>query len=105
MAGKGSAESFRNISTEVLALHAVLKESEETLLLPPPQPASEARLKVVLAGCTNVLNDLETLVNKYESLGFKSKLTWDRMRWCKEDIAEIRARLTSNVALLTAFIR
>lgn len=103
--GKGSAESFRNISGEVLSLHAVLKESEETLLVPPPQPASEARLRVILQGCTNVLNDLQNLVNKYESLGSKSKVTWDRMRWCKEDVAEIRARLTSNVALLTAFIR
>ena len=105
MTGKGSAESFRNISGEVLSLHAVLKESEETLLVPPPPPASEARLRVVLGGCTNVLNDLQALVKKYESLGSKSKVTWDRMKWCKEDIAEIRARLTSNVALLTAFIR
>ena len=103
--GKGSAESFSNISGEVLSLHAVLKESEETLLVPPPPPAREARLKVILQGCTNVLKDLQALVNKYESLGSKSKVTWDRMRWCKEDIAEIRARLTSNVALLTAFIR
>ena len=103
--GKGSAESFSNISAEVLSLHAVLKESEETLLVPPPQPASEARLRVILQGCAGVLNDLQALVNKYESLGSKSKLTWDRMKWCKEDIAELRGRLTSNVALLTAFIR
>ena len=103
--GKGSAESFRNISNEVLSLHAVLKESEETLLVPPPQNASEARLRVVLEGCTNVLNDLQALVDKYEGLGSKTKVTWNRMRWCKEDIAEIRGRLTSNVTLLTAFIR
>ena len=103
--GKESAESFRNISVEVLSLHAVLKESEETLLVPPPPPASEARLRVVLEGCSQVLNDLQSLVKKYESLGSKSKVTWDRMKWGKEDIAEIRARLTSNVTLLTAFIR
>ena len=103
--GKGSAESFRNISNEVLSLHAVLKESEETLLVPPPQNASKARLRVVLEGCTNVLNDLQALVDKYEGLGSQTKVTWDRMKWCKEDIAEIRGRLTSNVTLLTAFIR
>ena len=103
--GKESAGSFRNISSEVLSLHAVLKESEETLLVPPPSPTSVARLRIVLEGCTHVLNDLQALVKKYESLGSKSKVTWDRMKWGTEDITEIRARLTSNVALLTAFIR
>lgn len=103
--GKGSAESFRNISSEVLSLHAVLKESEETLLVPPPSPTREAHLRVVLEGCTSVLDDLQALVKKYEGFGSKSKVTWERMRWCKEDITEIRLRLTSNVALLTALIR
>lgn len=103
--GKTSAESFRNISEEVLSLHVVLKESQENLLVPPPAPTREARLRVVLEGCTNVLNDLQTLVKKYEGLGSKSKVTWDRLKWGKENVTEIRARLTSNVALLTALIR
>lgn len=103
--GKGSVESFDNISGEVRSLHAVLKECQDTLLGPPPQPDSEESLQVILEGCTKVLNDLQALVDKYESLRSKSKVTLDRMKWCQEDIAEIRARLTSNVTLLTAFIR
>lgn len=55
-------------------------------------------------GCKKVLIDLQNLVEKYESLGAQSKRTWDRMRWGNEDVAEIRARLTSNISLLTAFI-
>ena len=55
-------------------------------------------------GCEKVLVDLQNLVEKYESLGTQSKRTWDRMRWGNEDVAEIRARLTSNISLLTAFI-
>ena len=103
--GKGSVESFHNISSEVLSLHAVLKESRENLLEPQLPPERENRLRVVLGGCTMVLEDLQTLVTKYERLGSKSKSKVDRMKWPNENIAEIRSRLTSNAVLLTAFIR
>ena len=59
---------------------------------------------VIKDGCDKVLNDLQSLVVRYESLGTQSKRTWDRMKWSNDDVAEIRARLTSNVAVLTAFI-
>lgn len=58
--GKGSAESYRNISGEVLSLHALLKESEETLLMPPPSLIKETRLRVVLEGSMNVIDELSS---------------------------------------------
>ena len=54
--------------------------------------------------CDKVLGDLQSLVDKYERLGTQSKRTWDRIKWGNEDVAEIRARLTSTIALLTAYI-
>ena len=103
-AGKGAPESFENISIDVLSLHAVLKEGEETLFIRPLSPVRAERLKVIKDGCDKVLVDLQNLVKKYESLGTQSKRTWDRMKWGNEDIAEIRARLTSNISNLNAFI-
>ena len=85
-------------------MHAVLKEGEETLFTHPLPPARAERLSAIKDGCDRVLADLESLVQKYESLGTQSKRTWDRMKWGNEDIAEIRARLTSNVTMLAAFI-
>ena len=82
----------------------MLTESEETLFSPPPSPAREKGLRVVLAGCTNVLNDLQALVDRYENLDSKVKINPNQLRWCKEDIPEIRGRLTSNVTLLTGFV-
>jgi hypothetical protein len=102
---RDAPESFNNISTELLSLHAVLKEVEEII---SEQPLSETRrhhLATISHGCKCVLEDLRALVKKYESLGSQSKRTWDRMRWGSNDIAELRARLTSNVVLLTAFLR
>lgn len=82
----------------------MLKECEETLFTRPLPSARVERLKTIKDGCDKVLVDLQSLVQRYESLGTQSKRTWDRMRWGTEDIAEKRARLTSNTTLLTAFL-
>ena len=89
---------------EVMSLHAVLKEGEETLFTRPLPPARAERLKIIKDGCNKVLVDLQSLVQKYESLNTQSKRTWDRLRWGSEDIADIRSRLISNITLLTSFI-
>jgi hypothetical protein len=99
-------ESFENIHLEVLSLHAMLKEAEETVFVHPLSPTQQERLKVVGDGCYRVLQDLQTLIRRYESLGTQSKRTWDRMRWGAEPVAELRARLTVHIGLLnTAYIR
>ena len=102
---KGAPESFGDISSEVLSLHAVLKEAEEDIFARPLSSTKQERLKVVGDGCYRVLKDLDNLVQKYQSLGTQSKRAWDRMRWGAEDIVQLRARLMSNTGLLTAWIR
>ena len=102
---KAAPESFKNIHLEVLSLQALTKEAEETVFKTPLTPERQARLAVVKDGCMAVLTDLDALVQKYESLGTKSKRTWDRMRWGNEDVDEIRARLNTHVTMLAAFIR
>lgn len=82
----------------------MLKEAEETLFTRPLLPARAERLKIINEGCDKVLVDLQSVVRKYNSLGTQGKRTWDRMKWGNEDITEIRARLTSNVTMLAAFI-
>jgi hypothetical protein len=102
---KDAPESFKNISQEVLSLYAVLREIEELLEGQTLSGSREARLRTIKEGCQDVLQDLQALVRKYESLGSQAKRTWDRLRWHADDIAELRARLTSNTVLLTAYIR
>lgn len=102
---RDAPESFSNIQIEVLSLHAVLKEVEESL---PDQQLTTSRqhsLATISQGCEAVLRDLKALIDRYESLGSKSKRTWDRMKWSSTEVAELRARLTSNTVLLIAFMR
>ena len=102
---KEAPESFQKIHVEVLSLHAILKEAEETLFVSPLPPARAIRLKDIRDGCENVLRDLQDLVRKYESLSTKAKRMLDRIQWGNEDIVEIRSRVIANVTMLTAFIR
>lgn len=54
-------------------------------------------------GCLNCLLDLEALLRKHQSLGNKAKRTFDRLKWDKGEVNELRQTLTSNISLLNAF--
>lgn len=78
---------------------------EETILDQALPKSTEQNLATVTQGCHSVLEALQALVQKYESLGTQSRRTFDRMKWGAHDIAELRARLTRNTVLPTAFTR
>lgn len=102
---KDAPESFKNVSQEVLSLNAVLKEVEETYSDAVLSAARQSRLEMVGDGCRAVLEDLQSIIDKYNSLGRKTKRTWDRLGWGSNDIAELRSRLISNTVMLTTFVK
>lgn len=102
---KDAPESFKNISQEVSSLHLVLKEVEETYSDETLPDAQQSHLQTIGDGCRAVLEDLQTILDKYNSLGSKTKRTWDRLGWGSRDIVELRSRLISNTVLLTTFIK
>lgn len=102
---KDAPDGFKNVSQEVLSLHAVLKEVEETFSQATLSAAQQSRHRTVGNGCRSVLEDLQGILDKYKSLGTKTKRTWDRLAWCSNDIAELRSRLISNTVLLTTIVK
>lgn len=102
---KEAPNSFADISDETLALHAVLKQTEETLEECQLKQPQKERLDMIYDGCKSILGDLNALIRKYESLGIQSQRTWDRMKWGLEDIQTIRTRLISNTVLLSSFLQ
>jgi hypothetical protein len=102
---KNAPTSFNNLSSEVLALHAVLREADEILSGNKLPDTSRGRLDVIMTGSRGVLNDLQVLLDKYQGLGSKTRRTFDRLNWHSEGIAELRLRLISHTVLLSAFIR
>ncbi len=100
---KDSPGNYAELSSEVGALHNVIKETEE--LLSEQDLTSEQKVKLATSrqGCEEVLEDLDGLLVKYESLGTNSRRTFDRMGFGMKDTNSVRLRLISNVSMLNAF--
>jgi hypothetical protein len=99
---RDSSSEFQNIKGDVAALHAVVKETEELdeLNLSAEQ---KLRLETLKKNCQDVLLELKTLVDGYESLGTQAQRTWDRLRWGLEDVTKVREKMVSSTTLLGAF--
>ena len=104
---KDAPEDFRNISDEIKSLHIIVERNQNQFQHKTLNLDEQVQLWEILQGCTNVLRDLDKLHTKYMSLGSaqgSSSQAIDRILWSQENIAELRARLTSNTTLLNAFI-
>ena len=92
---------FQTVSIEVASLHLVLHEAKETA---HELSASKGEdLRQLINGCKSVLQELEELLQRYKSLGTQSRRTWDRLRWGRGPVKDIRQRLISSTASLTSF--
>lgn len=100
---KDAPGSYVELSGEVSALYAVIKETGEILSQQSLSTTQQSRLATCQQGCEDVLQDLNHLLTKYESLGTKSQRSFDRMGFGNQDTKDIRLRLTSNVSMLDAF--
>lgn len=98
-------ESLKTISQEIFSLHGVLKDLEETYSGALLSATQQSRLENIRSRCRAVLEDLQDLVDRYNSLVADTKHTWDRLGWRSDDIAELRYRLVSTTVLLTAFVK
>jgi len=106
---KDAPGDFKNLSDEIKSLHNIVSSDILTAKFRDPNLGSEEqeRLREILQGCTNVLEDLDNLLTKYKRLGSpqgSSLRALDRARWVQVDIVELRARLTSNTTLLNTFV-
>lgn len=83
----------------------VVKEAEEILFAQPLKPERQDSIKTVTGGCSSVLHDLQTLVDRYPGLSSTDRRFGDRIRFANKDIAEIRARLISNITMINVLIK
>ena len=103
---KDAPEDFRNISDEFKSLHIIADRHKDKFQNSTLNTDEAAQLREILQGCKNVLEDLDRLRINYMSLGSapgSSSQAVDRTKWSQENIAELRARPSSNTTLLTSF--
>ena len=105
---KDAPDNYRNISEEVIALQVLIDEAEQHFESTAISDDDRQDGEKILKGCQSVLEDLNSLIEKYKSLASASTnevLVFKRVKLGSEDIATLRARLTSNATLLSSFIR
>lgn len=100
---KDSPGNYAELSTEVGALHNVLKETEELLSQQGLTAEQGGKLTTCRQGCDEVLKDLDGLLDKYENMGTKAQRAIKRVGFGMQDMDAIRLRLISNVSMLDAF--
>ena len=92
-----------NICPLVIALWTAIKELEDEMenpdsILNRTGAVKKNELGIMVKNCSEVLQQLNTLLVKYKSLGTTSKRTWNRLRWGPENLQDIRE--ITNVAYL-----
>ena len=115
---KDAPDEYGNISDEVKSLHIVIDNAAQHFESTTLTDDIRQKGQEVLRGCQNLLEDLDSLIRKYNSLAPASTSTsastsqvLQRVRLGAglvlgmEDIATLRARLTSNTTLLSSFIQ
>ena len=74
---KESSDQFKHISQEIATLHIVLHETEEFLAETQGlSPTRDAKLNTMVESVSDVLKDLEKVLDGYESLGTQAQRTW-----------------------------
>ena len=103
---KDAPNDYKHVAEEVKSLQIIINQAAQHFESSNLSDNSQQDGQEVLKGCQSVLVDLSSLIEKYNSLAStNTSQAFQRVMLGTEDIATLRARLTSNTTLLSSFIR
>ena len=103
---KDAPGDYSNISDEVKSLDIIINNAAQHFKNTTLSDNKWREGQEVLRGCQKVLEDLDSLMAKYNDLASAStSRVFTRINLGTEDIATLRARLMSNITLLNSFIQ
>lgn len=103
---KGAPDDYKHIAEEAKSLQVIIDGAVQHFGSTTLSDNDRQGGQEVLKGCQSVLGDLNSLIEKYNSLAAtNASQIFKRVKLGTEDIATLRARLTSNATLLSSFIR
>ena len=106
MAYKDAPINYKHIAEEVKSLQGLIDKAAQHFEGTTLSHADHQHGQEALKGCQSVLEDLNAFIEEYKSIASNNKrLVFKRVKLGTEDIATLRARLTSNATLLSSFIR
>lgn len=103
IAYKDAPDDYRRIPDKVLALRALNDIATRDLKHTAISSDDHCAGQKVLEDCQNVLESLNSPVEKYKSLASKNERLAARAKLCKDGIITLQERLISNTVLLYDF--
>ncbi|OKP07451.1 hypothetical protein PENSUB_6040 [Penicillium subrubescens] len=91
---------FTQVRDELGLLVSVLIATEEHAPKFRPDDPQLSELEDVLSGCYSVLQDLVRLKEHFDNVGAQTQVTWERMGWGGEELAEIRGKFSLHIQVL-----
>ena len=98
---KDAPDNYKHIAEEVNSLQVMINKAVEHFKGTTLSNNDRQEGQKVLKGCESVLGDLNSLIERYKY----TNQAFQRVKLGTEDVATLRARLTSNATLLSSFIR
>ena len=103
---RDAPDNYRHISEEVRSLQILINKAVRHVEGPTLSDDDRKEAQEVLKGCQSILEDLDSLIEKYNSLASASSgQVFKKVQLGTEDIATLRSRLISNTVLLNGFIQ
>lgn len=101
---KDSGDGFKQVSADLMSLHAVLRETEDYMQEHSDMDTSrQHRLQIIIDGCKPALGELEAIFIRYDNLGTQAQRAWDRVQFGMKDLTELRSRVVFSTTMLNAF--
>ena len=109
MTGKDASGGFEEVAHEVVTLHTALKELEDETrnpesILNRSGDDKKRELEEIVKNCRSVLQQLEKLLSKYKSLGTDRKRVWDRIKFGREGLQDLREKLTFHTSAISLLL-
>ena len=105
---KHAPNDYRHISNEVRSLQIIINKATRYFRSTALSDSDRQEGLEVLKGCRDILEDLNSLIEKYNRLVSANPGHWQVLKWVKlgtEDITALRVRLNSNTGFLNSFIQ
>jgi hypothetical protein len=99
--GRDCTGEYKSLTTEARSLTNLLEDINDKF--PKIPDTKRKQLEDAYEPCIEVLQELDKLLNHYNSLDTKSKRAWDRLKWDPNTSKTLRDRLTSSVTMLNGF--
>ena len=105
---KGMSDEYLEVSREALTVHTVIKELQDEAddpqsILNRRGIARKQELFRLIQHLQQVLNNIDSIVQKYHTLARRERRIWNQLRLSKEDLDKLRLQLTFHVTAINAF--